>query len=187
MGIIALLHHLLKVGSPLVSHKAQCWVLFCSSNIPILSVRSFHSWVFQCYTNGTQNFLFVPPSGKVRSVTPDTKSWMPVHHLYIPADASPCQELVTAWTTHHLSFPETLWRPRHSSLTLALILPLILFLLIRTVWSNLSTQATLGLIQCIIVWRLDKCNSLLADLLTFPVHLIQNAGADVQQVTGCLI
>lgn len=161
--------HLLHADSSSVSQSS---VLFCSSSIPALLVRSY------------------PPMGS--HTTAMLMTWMTGHKmklnpvktelLHIPGDAPPCQDLVISQDNSQNSLSATagiLVLTMDNQLSflshiakMAYSCWLVLYN-IRGIRPFISTEATPMLVQSLLILKLDYCNSHLEHLfchLTFATN-----------------
>lgn len=83
--------HLHHADSPLVSHKAQCWVLFCSPSIPAPLVRSYPHKVFHT-TAMLRTLTFLHRSQCYHG-------WKLISWNFIPARLRRMHSHITTWSS----------------------------------------------------------------------------------------
>ncbi|KAK3567474.1 hypothetical protein QTP86_019979, partial [Hemibagrus guttatus] len=167
-------------------------------------VISSHGFSYHCYADDTQLIFSFPPSdttasARISACLVDISSWMTAHQLklnpsktellVIPGDPFPAHDLAISLNNSMISPSAT---ARNLGVTMDNQLSFsshvtnvtrsCRFLLynIRRIRPFLSTQATLVLVQSLVISRLDYCNSLLAGLplnAIRPLQMVQNAAA----------
>lgn len=162
----------------LVSHKAQCWVLFCSLSTSCVLERSCPRLGLLPSTHPLLSSLRYP---RISACLADISSWIAARQLnlnsskteplYVPRHACPCQDLVISLdnsqilpsvTVHNLG--ETTENHLSFSPHVAKLTDSCQFLLwsIRKIRSFLFTEATQVFVQSLDISRLDYYISLLA-------------------------